>query len=607
MLLYLLLTGQRPYRLKGTHPHELGQAICEQEPTRPSAAAAAGTFPLGFRRQLEGDLDTILLHALRKEPGRRYSSVERMSEDLRRYRRGLPVSARKDTIRYRAAKFVRRHSVGVAGAALVFASLVAGVLATARQARIAEAHRQRAEQRFTELRRLANSLLFEFHDAIEDLPGATAARALVLTRASEHLDRLALDAPTDPALAEELALAYHKLADSQGGFGGKANIGEADTGLRNHRKALALREALARAAPQDWEAQSRYARSHVLLSYAEADRARGVEHARAGLEIAERTAKARPEVRPFRSGVAIAQYALGAALTASGDLAAATRAFEAANEVFEELYRSDENAKSARRDLALSEKRLSGILAIQGDRQRALERSVRALELDEAEARAHPESPQAQRDLSVSLVDLAAGKMETGDPRGALPLLVRALELRRELRDADPRNALAANDLVSVLTRLGAAESEIGDHAKALGHLTEALALLEKDDRASQRAPALAELARAHERAGRSAEALRVWRQAIEARRVQVTTAKGPYQWLSQLDFAREIRDFGRFLEARAAPEPAGPAGEYRREARAAYTEGLEWATKLQKDNHLMGSSASLPEEIRQGLERTSR
>jgi tetratricopeptide (TPR) repeat protein len=184
---------------------------------------------------------------------------------------------------------------------------------------------------------------------------------------------------------------------------------------------------------------------------------------------------------------------------------------------------------------------------------------------------------------------------------------VRALALRRELRDADLRNALAANDLVSALTRLGAAESEIGDHAKALAHLSEALALLEKDDRASQQAPALTALARAHDRAGRSTEALRVWRLGLTARRAQVTGAKGPYQWLSQVDFARETRDFGRFLEAQAAAGPAGAAGEYRRESRAAYAEGLEWATRLQKEGHLMGSSTALPEEIRQGLERTSR
>jgi non-specific serine/threonine protein kinase/serine/threonine-protein kinase len=605
VLLYLLLTGQKPYRLKTAHVHELGQAIAEQEPTRPSALPGASAF----RRQLEGDLDTIVLHALRKEPTRRYSSVERLSEDLRRYRTGLPVNARKDTLGYRAGKFVRRHWAGVAAAGLVFLSLLAGVVATARQARIAEAHRQRAEQRFTDLRRLANSLLFEFHDAIETLPGATAARALVLTRASEHLDRLAVDAPGDPALAEELALAYHKLADAQGGFGGSANLGESDAALLNHRKALALREGLARAKPQDREAQGRLARSHVLLSYAEPDRARAIEHARTAIAINERVAAAEPANTRLQQPVAVAQYALGAALAGSGDLRGATAAFEAANRVFEAIYEAEPEGKTSRRDLALSEKRLSGILAVQGDLKGALPRSERALALDEATAAANPDSAPAKRDLTVSLVDLAEARINTGDVKGGVTLLERALLLRRQLRDADTKNALATHDLASVLTRLGGAESRQGESGRALPHLEEALALLGSDPTlGAERATAKAALAAAHDRMGHASAALRYWRAAREERRAQVATVKGPYGWVSQTDMVRESRDFGRFLEreaGRASLSAAERAG-YRREAHSIFEEGLRAAEALARDNHLVGESVSLPEEMRQGLSRTS-
>ena len=119
MVLFELLTGRRPYaHLKSRRPDELARAICEEEPPRPSTVAshnvatvAASTMPAGqlpaprasvTRRRLEGDLDNIVAKALRKEPGHRYPSVLALSEDIRRHCEGLPVTARKDTLGYRA-------------------------------------------------------------------------------------------------------------------------------------------------------------------------------------------------------------------------------------------------------------------------------------------------------------------------------------------------------------------------------------------------------------------------------------------------------------------------------------------------------------------------
>ena len=103
----------------------------------------------------------------------------------------MTVGARPDTLRYRATKFVTRHRGAVAGAVVAVLILVAGLAATTYQARIAEANRQRAERRFEDVRRIATSLVFELHDSIADLPGATAARALMLRRASDFFDTLA--------------------------------------------------------------------------------------------------------------------------------------------------------------------------------------------------------------------------------------------------------------------------------------------------------------------------------------------------------------------------------------------------------------------------------
>ena len=139
VLLYELLTGQRPYRFKTRSPDEIARAITEQEPERPSTAVARGDGnpnpQIPSPKLLRDDLDTIVLMALRKEPSRRYASVGQFSEDIRRYLEGLPVLAHKDTLSYRASKFIRRNKVGVAAAAVIVLTLLAGIVATAWQAK----------------------------------------------------------------------------------------------------------------------------------------------------------------------------------------------------------------------------------------------------------------------------------------------------------------------------------------------------------------------------------------------------------------------------------------------------------------------------------------
>ncbi|HKT61838.1 MAG TPA: serine/threonine-protein kinase, partial [Gemmatimonadales bacterium] len=115
VVLYELLAGRRPYDLRGRSPSEIERVICETEPLRPSTAVGrerSGRTE-ALRRRLRGDLDTIVLKALRKEPERRYPSTAALLEDLQRYRDGLPVRARPDTFAYRARKFAGRHRVGV--------------------------------------------------------------------------------------------------------------------------------------------------------------------------------------------------------------------------------------------------------------------------------------------------------------------------------------------------------------------------------------------------------------------------------------------------------------------------------------------------------------
>jgi serine/threonine protein kinase/tetratricopeptide (TPR) repeat protein len=159
VVLYEMLTGHRPYSFKSHRPDEVARAICEEEPDKPSTAinrieelqstdgtpsvcltpdfvsATRDGQPEKLRHCLSGDLDNIVLMALRKDPKFRYGSVAQLSEDIRRHLEGLPVLARPATLRYRAAKFVRRNRLGVIAACLIFFTLVSGIVTTTWQAR----------------------------------------------------------------------------------------------------------------------------------------------------------------------------------------------------------------------------------------------------------------------------------------------------------------------------------------------------------------------------------------------------------------------------------------------------------------------------------------
>lgn len=229
-VLYELLTRESPHRFARERPTpaELMRVIAEGEPRRPSLAAANDET----RRRLRGDLDNIVLRALAREPARRYANASGLGDDLQRHLSGRPVRARADTLRYRMAKFVGRNKVAVTAGALLAVALVFGIAATAWQA-------HRAERRFAEVRGLTNSVLFEIHDAIRDLPGSTAARQIIVNRALEYLDRLAREAGGDSALQLELADAYLRVGDVQG-KPYTANLGDSAGALRSYTEAIEI-------------------------------------------------------------------------------------------------------------------------------------------------------------------------------------------------------------------------------------------------------------------------------------------------------------------------------------------------------------------------------
>jgi eukaryotic-like serine/threonine-protein kinase len=208
LVLYEMLSGERAQIADTSSPVALEQSICVTEPPPPSERAAAGSGR-AWASRLRGDLDTIVLTAIRKEPERRYGTPAALSDDLGQYLGALPVLARPSTTAYRVGKFLRRHRAGTVAAALVVISLVTGLGAALFEA-------NRAERRFQQVRALANSFVFDVHDRIESLPGATDARKSIVQTALVYLENLRQDAGNDPALARELAAAYLKVGTAQG-------------------------------------------------------------------------------------------------------------------------------------------------------------------------------------------------------------------------------------------------------------------------------------------------------------------------------------------------------------------------------------------------------
>jgi eukaryotic-like serine/threonine-protein kinase len=249
VMLYELLAGQRPYSTAGKPMDELLALVLLRDPPKPSALANPD-LPYPARR-LKGDLDAIILHAMAKDPERRYASAEELGEELRRFLQGVPVSARGRNLGYRLSRFAGRHRVALTGAVLLLVSLLVGLFTTIRQARISERERQRAERQFRDTRALANILLFQIHDLIRGLPGATKARETLVATALEYLERLSAERGADRGLAREVAAAYERIADIQGNLIGAGSLGQESAARDSLLKALAIREELRRAAPDN--------------------------------------------------------------------------------------------------------------------------------------------------------------------------------------------------------------------------------------------------------------------------------------------------------------------------------------------------------------------
>jgi serine/threonine protein kinase/Flp pilus assembly protein TadD len=515
LVLYELLSGRHPYRLRSRQPEEVAEVILREEPDKPSTAASrqqaeaeknatndarrkpdnatlAGTTnpQSGVRnpKSLRGDLDNIVLRALRKEPERRYASVQEFSEDIRRHLEGLPVAASPDTFGYRAGKFVRRQKAGVLAAAVVVITLLMATVITTWQARVAQRERAKAEQRFTDVRKLANSGVFELHDSIQNLPGSTPARELLVSRALEYLDKLASEAGQDPSLKLELAAAYDKVGDIQGGFG-TSHLGQRQKAGESYRKALAIREALVAAAPDNVDFRRRLATSYTKLGdilWIEVDINGALEFYGKALAVNKKLAAESPNDTEIRSELAISYRNFGYMHGANSRAEESLENLRKAVVLFEELAATEPNNAKLQYELALSYDKTAEIITGLTDRhEEALSLMRKAQDIGERLAAADPANTKLRRGQAVGDFNVAQLSAKLGDTNTALDSSRKALAIFTEMASADPQNEEFHQATAYVQTFVGEMMIKNGTAAEAVKLLTQSLQTLEKSFAAS--------------------------------------------------------------------------------------------------------------------------
>jgi non-specific serine/threonine protein kinase/serine/threonine-protein kinase len=537
VVLYQLLTGQLPYNLTGLRLDQMLHLICETEPPRPSQAIAdfglqnADSKPRKSRRvvqessagahyiaddeyapsgaarnpqsairnpqSLRGDLDNIVLKALKKEPERRYESVEQFSEDVRRYLAELPVSARADTLSYRASKFVRRNRVGVVAASLVFLALIAGIVGTTYQARAARRERERAEQRFDQVRKLANNVVFKYHDAIADLPGATATREMLVKDALEYLDNLSRDAQDNPALAQELALTYLKIGDVQG-EANRANLGDSAGALVSYRKSVEILENVVSKdrANVGYLKNLRLASHQMALHLVRLQRWKEAEETgQKVLDISLRLVDLDPNNQEYRILLVRSYHVKGETVEFSGGDEETAEWFRRAVREGEQTFANNPSDELGRRSLATALQRLGTRLEFRAEHLREVGAPAdqimplyveaeglhrRTGEMSAALRRDFPQVEVYSRFVAAAGINLGTAMARVGKGEEGIPHLLRALEILRAISERDPKNNEAKRDVAETWQYMGFARDAMGQSAEAVKANLESLKILEE-------------------------------------------------------------------------------------------------------------------------------
>ena len=472
VLLYRLLSGDLPHKATGSTTWALAQQICEQDPAPPSVTAVKATTGYGrFAATLRGDLDNIVLKALKKAPDERYPSAEQLSEDLRRYLRGFPVAARPDTTSYRVRKFAQRHKSAAVAAGLFVAALIAGIITTSWQAHRADLERQRAERHLNDVRELTSVYLADVYDAVAYLPGGTKARKLLVENSIKYLAGLEHEAQDSPQLQRDLAVAYDRLGDVQGDYIG-ANIGDTQGALESFRHALRLRRGLVEHDPT-LQARRELLRSCVKLSellMGQSAVAEALPLAREGAELADTLLQDKGATERDKRYAAAAYMNFGWAQGLSTGVAEpGMKLMEKAQHIHEQLAAANPQDVDAQRNLVIVAGRMGDVYSEgANDPAKALPYYERALKLIEPIAAANKDDAELQRAKAFVFSSIADLQNDLQRPQEGLANYQRALDIIEPLRAADAEDQMTPQATAFILNGRGSSHLLLGDAAAAL-------------------------------------------------------------------------------------------------------------------------------------------
>ena len=472
VLLYHLLTGHRPYATESRSIEELWDHIRDRPPRRPSTVvhatdsgvtpelicSARRTRPERLERQLAGDLDNILMMALRKEPERRYSSVEQFANDVRRHLNGHPVTARPDTLRYRTGKFIRRHRALVFAGILLLLTLIGGIVTTSWQWHVANRERLRAERRFQDVRGLANSILFELHDAIVPLPGSTQARELLVKRAQQYLDALSAEASGDDALQRERAMAYERIGDVLG-LPAQPNLGQSTDALTSYQKALGIERGLAEHQRDVAKIYSRICRVEESTGMFR----ESLESCLAAERIQEEQLRLHPADVYLRAELAETCRNMASAYATLGDFGNSEEQRGRVLSEYQELHRLQPDNEPFLNALANAYHGMAGLQEQTRSYAAAKTNELQAIELfNQLSARA-PKDILKRVDWTFAEQQLGSILISMRDLKGALAAFNQVLPIREQLRAMDPKDARAELNLANSHATIGFVLLEMGN------------------------------------------------------------------------------------------------------------------------------------------------
>lgn len=478
VVLYRLLTRASPYPDAAlTSDYQLSRAICDTEPLPPSRVGTAPTAPnRAERRRLHGDLDAIVLMALRKDASRRYGSAEAMADDLFRFLEHLPVQARHGAWNYRAGRFVLRHRAMLGAALVANLAMVVGLTIAVAQSYEASRQQARAERHFASVRRLATVLLSDVHRAIETLPGATEARRLIVTSALGYLEPLAAEAHGDPQLQLELARGYRTIGDIQGNPMA-SNLGDPKGAQASWDRAEALAEAVlaAPAAPPATLHAARRERALTRRVKAAMQAMDGrfdsaLATARAGIADSE-VLIAHPLVAADVDADLRLRAGLYSTLAQSIALSPRTDGFQEASDtairLLKELLAKHPDDPSLGGSLASMHGMRSMFVRSHDDTPHGWAQSRR--ELDQAVTllqrltSLHPDHVMLAANLAVAYAHRGNTLQQLGEVKAGIADRRRAVEVLAPRVRQDPDNAMLRVDYASFLGELGEALLAVGD------------------------------------------------------------------------------------------------------------------------------------------------